>query len=105
MKEIINDEQLLAECHSCCEDDTEKPQKVEYTSASLEVCSWKIGRFPQIKAFIDSRAQAHPNLHIQYLRGADPVLKMKSSAGEETINLASWTTDNLDEYLKQKLIK
>jgi len=39
MKEIINDEQLLAECHSCCEDDTEKPQKVEYTSASLEVCS------------------------------------------------------------------
>jgi len=105
LKEYVDDGELLAECSKCCIDDSATNQKVEYISAVLEVCQWKLGRFPQIQAFITANINNHPNLKLQYMRGADPILRLKSLSQEETISLASWTTDNLEEFLKQKLMK
>jgi len=58
-----------------------------------------------MKAFIEEKASAfYPKLKINYVRGADPSLRMITATGDtETISLVSWTTDNLNDYLVKKL--
>jgi len=63
-----------------------------------------LGRYPQIKAFLDSKISNFPKLRVVYVRGADPTLKMVSNSGEtETVPIAAWNTDTLNDYLVQKL--
>lgn len=53
--------------------------------------------------FVQKHASEFPNLKINYVKGADPVLKLKGPNAEDTVSLTSWTTDNLIQYLKEKL--
>jgi len=63
-----------------------------------------LGRFPQIKAFLDAKIKDFPKLRLVYVRGADPILKMVSNSGEvETVPISAWNTDTLNDYLVQKL--
>jgi len=63
-----------------------------------------LGRFPQIKAFLDSKLKDFPKLRISYVRGADPILKMVTNTGEtESVPISAWNTDTLNDYLVQKL--
>ncbi len=80
----------------------------KYAKAILEVCSWKLGRYPQVQAFIQSdRVSKYPNLEIKYVRGSDPTLILYDENDEEMDNLGidKWTTDTVEEYLNQILAR
>lgn len=67
-----------------------------------------MGHYPQVQAFIKSdKAREYPNLIIKYVRGADPVIKMIDSEGndeEVEVSIAKWDTDAIEEYLKEHLL-
>jgi len=80
---------------------------VKFSSATLKVCGWKLGRFPQIKAFIndEKKDQKFLNLKVEYARGASPtlILKDEDEAEVESLSLDKWDTDTVREYLLQHL--
>jgi len=93
-------------CYKCCQPETDEAATKKYSSAVLEVCSWKLGRFPQVRAFIKSdRPNAFPNLSIKYVRGKDPtvVLYDEDDQVKETLSVEKWDTDNIEEFFAEKL--
>lgn len=101
------DIELLEQCKSCCEKDQAEETLVKFASATLKVCGWKLGRFPQIKKFVNDE-KSNPtfnNLDIEYARGAMPTLILKNEAGDEveTLDLEKWDTDTVREYLTRHL--
>jgi len=98
---------LEGECNACCEKDKAEDALVKYSSAILKVCGWKLGRFPQIKAFVneEKKDKKYANLEIEYARGAMPSLILKNDEGAEVETLAidKWDTDTVREYLTQHL--
>lgn len=100
--------QLEKSCKQCCVSDGEADNEsvVKYASATLEVCSWKLGRYPQVQAFIQSdRPSKYPNLRISYVRGKEPTLVLYDDSGAEveSLGIDKWTTDTVEEYLNQIL--
>ena len=98
---------LVENCNGCCQADQNETVVEKYASAVLEVCNWKIGRFPQIQAFVrGEKRNQFPNLEIKYLRGKDPVMKLYDSNGEmkEELSIDKWNTDSVEEFLKEKLL-
>ena len=76
----------------------------KYSRAVLEVCSWKLGRYPQVQAFIQSdRPNKYPNLKVSYVRGKDPTLVLYDENDDEveSLGIDKWTTDTVEEYLNQ----
>lgn len=79
-----------------------------YPLADIEVCGWKIGRFPQLHAFVKSdRVKEWSGLRVRYVRGADPVIKLLDEEGEpqESLNIEKWDTDTITEFLTERLEK
>lgn len=80
---------------------------VKFSSATLKVCGWKLGRFPQIKAFIndEKKDQKFANLKVEYARGASPTLILRNEQDEEveSLSVEKWDTDTVREYLVQHL--
>jgi len=67
-----------------------------------------LGRFPQIQAFVKSeRTAAFPGLDIKYVRGADPVIKLRNEQRHvvETLSVEKWNTDSVEEFLAAHLRK
>jgi len=94
-------------CLKCCQKDSTEDGIKKYSSARLEVCGWKVGHFPQINAFIrGDKSRKFPNLSVKYVRGAEPVIKLLDSNGEEKdeLNIQKWDTDTIDEFLSQHLL-
>lgn len=57
-----------------------------------------------MKQFIEDKAPKIKNLKIEYLRGANPSLVMKSaSMGDETVSIGNWKQDDIDQYLSERL--
>lgn len=78
----------------------------KYPKAVLEVCTCKFGAYPQIQAFIKSdRPAKFPNLHIKYVRGLDPTVKLMDKEGnvKETLNINKWNTDTVQEFFETHL--
>jgi len=102
------DLQMLEEnCNECCESDDDESGVKKFFGAILEVCSWKLGRYPQVQAFIKSeKARAFPNLKIQYKRGMDPTVKLldEDKNVQETLSVEKWDTDNIEEFFTEKLL-
>lgn len=99
---------LSNECKKCCEEDSDDEQQTIYSFARLEVCGWKLGRFPQIQAFVKSdRVLNHPGLKVEYVRGADPIMHMldENKQTVETLSIEKWNTDSIDEFLSVRLRK
>lgn len=76
-----------------------------FPKATLVVCQWMVKDYPHISEFISKKASAFKNLNIKYQGGARPTLHLKSTTGGtlETLSVSSWKTENLEEFLKQKL--
>lgn len=77
-----------------------------YPGAILEVCGWKLGRFPQVQAFVRSdKPKLFRGLQIKYVRGSDPVLKLLDDNGNiaEELSILKWNTDSVEEFLSEKL--
>ena len=51
------------------------------------------------------KAPSIKNLKVTYTQGAPPNLFMQDAAGTtlEEVNIASWKTEHIDEYLSEKL--
>jgi len=94
-------------CDECCEKDEEEEGVKKFFGAILEVCQWKLGRYPQVQAFIKSdKAKAFSNLKIQYKRGMDPTVKLldENKSVQETLSVEKWDTDNIEEFFREKLL-
>lgn len=64
----------------------------------------------QDKAYLDERNDLKEValsvfLFLQYLRGADPVLKFLDENNKviETLSIEKWNTDSVDEFLMERL--
>jgi len=97
---------LEPSCRECCGDVMEDTGKEYYPRATLKVCQWKIGRYPQIQAFVrGEQKDMFNNLNIQYERGADPQLLLHDESNniKETLAIDKWDTDTVTAFLKEKL--
>jgi len=94
---------LQSECNSCCAKSDE--EVVQYKRAVLEVCSWKLGRFPHVSAFIDHKLKELPNMEVKYKKGAPPVVKLfgDSTKPEETVSIENWNEETLNQFIEEKL--
>lgn len=98
-------EQLTDVCQKCCLEDADTEKKT-YAKAQLEICGWKIGKYPQIQAFLKSdKPNQFTNLKVKYVKGADPVLKFFDAQNniEEVMSIEKWNTDTVEEFLQQHL--
>lgn len=56
-----------------------------------------------MSTFIRKNSKEFSGLKVQYVSGAEPVLKMKSSDKVDIVSLKTWSTDQVSQYLKQNL--
>ncbi|XP_055912413.1 selenoprotein F [Eupeodes corollae] len=101
-------ESLKPHCSECCKEDKIAPTMKRYPKAILEVCTCKFRAYPQIQAFLQSeRPQKFPNLQIKYVRGLDPIIKLldKDRNVKETLSIAKWNTDTVEEFFETHLEK
>ena len=81
--------EIEADCLKCCRKSEEEATTYQVChrisvqkwpcpikSGVLEVCSWKIGRFPQVAAFIEEKSKQLKNFKVEYVRGAPPRIKL-----------------------------
>jgi len=97
---------LEDDCRNCCQPDSEDVVVKKYSHAVLEVCGWKLGRYPQVQAFIKSdRLKSFPNVKVKYVRGKDPTVLLLDENREvqETLSVEKWDTDNIEEFFAEKL--
>lgn len=108
MKEFGLSKALQNACTSCCigNEETENEEMSVYAKAELIICNWKLGRFPQVKEFMDHDAKSFSNLKTSHVRGSPPVLKFTADDGEqETVDIGGWDREALKEYLGERLAK
>jgi len=102
-------EPLIASCEQCCHKDSDGGvEKKVYPYAQLIVCGWKLGRYPQVQAFVKSdRPLSFPGLEVKYASGADPIIKLLDDSKEvqETLGIDKWNTDTIIEFLNERLQK
>lgn len=60
-----------------------------------------------MQAFVNHHASKFSNLEVKYKKGADPLLKLIGDSNEvdEVLSIDKWTTDTVEEFLNEKLIK
>lgn len=101
-------EKLKEDCDKCCNKDANE-QAEKFHSAVLEVCGWKIGRYPQVQAFVkgEESTKFAKYLKVKYVRGQEPIIKLLSQEGEvkETLGISGWDTNTVSEFLDEKLKK
>lgn len=95
---------LQADCNACCAKSDE--EAIQYKRAVLEVCSWKLGRYPHVSAFIDGKLKQLANMEVKYKKGAPPVIKLygDGTKPEETVSIDSWNEETLAQFLEEKLV-
>jgi len=95
--------ELESECLDCCRKSEEESSK--FKRGVLEVCKWKLGRFPQVSAFIDQKSSQLKNFDVSYVRGAAPRIKLYGDSGtvEEEVGIENWDTDTIVQFLDEKI--
>lgn len=105
----FNLSELEDDCKACCVgDDTDVQELKRYPSARLEVCNWKLQAFPQIEPFVKGDKQDRfANLETRHKKGQPPRLLMLNDLGEveEELNVESWNTDSVEEFLSARLVQ
>lgn len=104
---LSSEPSLEQNCRKCCHAEEQEEATKRYAFGTLEVCNWKLGRFPQIQAFVRSERPAKfSNLRINFVRGADPILKLHDENNEvkEVLSIEKWNTDSVEEFLNERLV-
>jgi len=102
---------LIDTCSACCQSSdqegaSDKSAVKKYPKATLEVCGWKLGSFPQVQAFVKSdRPGKFPNLQVKYVGGQMPQIRLMDADGvaQETLSITKWDTDTIVEFLQTYL--
>ena len=59
---------------------------------------------PQIKTFIEEKAEKYGNLDVEFIRGKSPELVMEKDDGTvDRIPVDKWRTEDIEEFLKARL--
>uniref|UniRef100_A0AC35TMP3 Sep15_SelM domain-containing protein n=1 Tax=Rhabditophanes sp. KR3021 TaxID=114890 RepID=A0AC35TMP3_9BILA len=99
-------EELYTDCDSCCTKEKAVSHD-KYPVAYIEYCDCNIARFPQAQAFIKGGmgSQWGSQLKVRHVRGVLPTLIMRDSKGkaQKTLNIESWNTDTITEFLNDWL--
>uniref|UniRef100_A0A0N4ZWZ0 Selenoprotein F n=1 Tax=Parastrongyloides trichosuri TaxID=131310 RepID=A0A0N4ZWZ0_PARTI len=99
-------EELYTDCKSCCTQEKIRIHE-KYAFAFIEYCECNIARFPQVQAFIksDMASEWGSQLKIKHVRGSLPTLVMKDKRGTtiKSLNIESWDTDTIKEFLNDWL--
>lgn len=105
MATYVKDPQLVEECRHCCVQDEGAAGAAKFSEAVLEVCSRRIGLYPDVSTFVEEKASLFPKLRVVYRIGAAPKLIMQdSSTGEqEVVRIDNWKTENVEQFLREKL--
>ncbi|DBB00154.1 hypothetical protein WJX77_004426 [Trebouxia sp. C0004] len=101
--DYIKDEGLVGECHGCCSR-TQVTSGSKFRSGVLEVCKHRLREFPHVETFVRERSESYPSIKVKYYFGAPPRLNFKSGSSSESIRIDHWKTENIEEYLKDKLL-
>ena len=64
-----------------------------------------MGRFGEVKDFINNRLKDYPQLKHENVKGAAPQLRLFDEAGEEAdvVNIAGWKVDQIEDFVREKL--
>jgi len=63
-----------------------------------------LGKYPHVKEFVDKHASGFSNLNVEYIGGMEPTLKMTTESDSvDTLLIDSWKTENVLEFLNEKL--
>ncbi|KAF2071546.1 hypothetical protein CYY_007145 [Polysphondylium violaceum] len=82
-KEFVGDSDFYGECQKCCAEESNNEKK------TFE--------------FIEKKAADYKKLSVKYQSGSNPRLSLTDTNGKkEEINIESWKTENLEEYLKEQ---
>ncbi|GFR39657.1 hypothetical protein Agub_g128 [Astrephomene gubernaculifera] len=101
LAEYVKDAELAEDCRKCC---TKDPVSKRYSKAELIVDQWRANALPQIKDFIDKKAKVYgKQLKVSYSPGAAPRLRLKGSAGSETVRIDNWKATHIAEFLNERL--
>jgi len=59
-----------------------------------------------VKGFIDNKSKEFRKLQVNYKRGAPPIIKLKDDSGSEleSIRIDQWSTDNIVDFFKERLV-
>lgn len=98
--------ELKENCTKCCQKDESSSTSSKHAYGVIEICGWKLSRYPQIEAFVKSdKPNQFPNLEVRYRRGADPTIRLmdENRAVVEELGVEHWNTDTIEEFLKEKL--
>ncbi|CAH3037644.1 unnamed protein product [Pocillopora meandrina] len=85
---LTSEPSLEQNCRKCCQaDGQEEATKVSFVRSD--------------------RPEKFPNLRINFVRGADPVLKLHDESNEvkEVLSIEKWNTDSVEEFLNERLAK
>jgi len=100
---------LKESCLGCCQDDSAPDTETEmFPHAELAVCGWKLGRYPQVQAFVKGdKPSQFSGLSIKYVRGADPIIKLMDEDFhvQQTFGIEKWDTDTIEAFLQSRLTK
>lgn len=59
-----------------------------------------------MKGFIDNKSKEFPKLKIDFVRGAPPKIMLKDASGAEidSVRVDQWSTDNIVDFFKERLM-
>eukprot|EP00455_Lapot_gusevi_P005914 TRINITY_DN12526_c0_g1_i1.p1 TRINITY_DN12526_c0_g1~~TRINITY_DN12526_c0_g1_i1.p1 ORF type:complete len:145 (+),score=32.72 TRINITY_DN12526_c0_g1_i1:69-503(+) len=105
LEQFVKSSELLSECRKCCAEESGSQLKAKYSSARLEICTSLVYRYPNVHEFIKNKAKQFPQLEIRYTVGMAPTLFMSDKQTEDSISVATWKTDTIEDFLREKLKK
>ncbi|WIA37408.1 hypothetical protein OEZ86_014333 [Tetradesmus obliquus] len=103
LAEYVKDEELLADCKQCCVKDTQS--NIKYTSATLEVCPYRLNGLPHIQDFIGKHAaQYKGSLKVMRRVNAYPKIILSNDKGDRTsVRIDNWRVPTIHDFLADKL--
>ena len=77
LKKYVGHEEtvLINECKECCTI-SRIENSIRVRSGILEVCKWKLGRFEEVKQFIEKRLEKYPQLKHVHKQGQAPQIRL-----------------------------
>ena len=62
-----------------------------------------LSAYPHIEEFVDKKVANYDNVDVRFRLGASPKLHLLSEDQRDTIRIDHWKTEEIEEYLRNKL--
>ena len=70
------------------------------------MCEWKLGRFGDLKEFVEQDLENFQNVEISYQRGAAPTLKLYNKKDDEvkSMDISGWNKEAFGLFFYDKIV-